>query len=64
MKDFLAMFVPAETALLGAATGFYFASQAAAETAEAVAAADRVRSSGPGTDPADLGRPHAQPVGW
>ena len=39
MKDFLAMFVPAETALLGAAAGFYFASQSSSETAEAVAAA-------------------------
>jgi hypothetical protein len=34
MKDFLVMFVPAETALLGAATGFYFASPAAPETPE------------------------------
>jgi hypothetical protein len=40
MKDFLAMFVPAETALLGAASGFYFASQSASETAEAVVAAE------------------------
>jgi len=34
MKDFLVMFVPAETALLGAATGFYFASPPAPEPAE------------------------------
>ena len=40
MKDFLAMFVPAETALLGAASGFYFASQSVSETAEAVVAAE------------------------
>ena len=39
MKDFLVMFIPAETALLGAATGFYFASQSSSETAEAVMAA-------------------------
>jgi hypothetical protein len=39
MKDFLALFVPAETALLGAASGFYFASQSSSETAEAVVSA-------------------------
>jgi hypothetical protein len=39
MKDFLTMFVPAETALLGAAAGFYFASESSSETAEAVVAA-------------------------
>ena len=41
MKDFLTLFVPAETALLGAASGFYFASQSSSETAEAVVAATR-----------------------
>ena len=40
MKDFLTMFVPAETALLGAASGFYFASERAPEAAEAVGAVD------------------------
>jgi hypothetical protein len=44
MKDFLAMFVPAETALLGAAAGFYFASQSTTETAEAAVAATEPRS--------------------
>ena len=49
MKDFLALFVPAETALLGAASGFYFASQSSSETAEAVvAAADPGSRAAPG----------------
>ena len=39
MKDFLTLFVPAETALLGAASGFYFASQSSSQTAETVVAA-------------------------
>jgi hypothetical protein len=46
MKDFLTLFVPAETALLGAACGFYFASQSSSETAEAVAAAASPGSRG------------------
>ena len=47
MKDFLAMFVPAETALLGAASGFYFASQSTSETAEAIVAAEPRSSRAP-----------------
>jgi hypothetical protein len=47
MKDFLVMFVPAETALLGAATGFYFASPAAPETPETGGGAVRGPQSSP-----------------
>ena len=49
MKDFLALFLPAETALLGAASGFYFASQSTSETVEAVVAAEPRAPRGTGS---------------
>jgi hypothetical protein len=48
MKDFLTLFIPSEVGLLGAVTGFYFASKTASD-----AAAQSDSSDGPADPPGD-----------